>query len=250
MAPTDVKQGDHVIYRAAGTEYDAVALSAPSFGHHTGLRSVGHFLNLRYLDERGAAVMIMGAGLLTSAADAATIAEYARANVEASGAAKFAADGGESLLAEERERLRAQPRTTGWRPRVDGEEVADLKATIKEYERSYHELTAALNAANETNAKLQQELATPAKAAPPVPRQTGQQGGRCVTDPATDLIPAEGAPAGDFTDPLVSGRPQPENVGAPSSADLDAVAAEAAATEATGAPGPDDEPAEPETVQQ
>lgn len=242
MAPTDVKQGDRVIYRAAGTEYDAVALSAPSFGHHLGLRCVSHFLNLRYLDELGTAVMIMGAVLLTSAADDATIAEYARANVEASGAAKFAAAGGESLFAEERERLRAQPRTTGWRPRVDGEEVADLKATIKEYERSCNELTSALNVANEMIAKLQQELATPAKAAPPVP-QTGQQAGRVVTDPATDLIPAEGAPMGDFADPLVSGRPQPENAGAPSSADLDAAAAEAAATEATGGPGPDDEPA-------
>ena len=73
--------------------------------------------------------------------------------------------------------------------------------------------------------------------------QAGQQGGRVVTDPATDLIPAEGAPMGDFADPLVSGRPQPENAGAPSSADLDAAAAEAAATEATGGPGPDDEPA-------
>lgn len=64
MEISDIKLGTRVTYATGEAEYDAVALGSVTTGFNNAIRKSGFFLTLRYLDENAQPVTISGAALL------------------------------------------------------------------------------------------------------------------------------------------------------------------------------------------
>lgn len=112
-----IKNGDRVVYAANnGVEYNATALDIPHFGFNQALRAPGLFLNLAYFDEAGTVVKISAAPLLGSQADDEHLGEgayeSAKRDVRYHGST---GEDKEALVAEHFDKLKANPRTIGWR---------------------------------------------------------------------------------------------------------------------------------------
>jgi hypothetical protein len=130
---TSIKQGDRVVYAAAGQEFNAMALGAPAYGFNQGIRLSSLFLNLIYLNAQGTAVTITGAPLLAVAADDDHLNQVAEDAAKRDLAWKTADDYDKRvLIAQNLAHIKANPRTVGWRPFEDSEEVATLKATLEQ----------------------------------------------------------------------------------------------------------------------
>ena len=160
----DVKQGDVVVYEINGVQRNAVSQSSPWLGYNSGRRSASFHLNLTYLEENGSAVRVVGAQLLTKAASDEELAEIAKIS-----AAQHHSPSHEKLQHEDTAwlaahddatkaevlRLKSQPVTIGWRPHVDGEEIAALKAEASEIiHRVINERDEARKQVDELQAKL------------------------------------------------------------------------------------------------
>ena len=144
-----------VVYEINGVQRNAVSQSSPWLGYNSGRRSASFHLNLAYLDENGSLVRVVGAQLLTKAASDEELAEIAKIS-----AAQHHSPSHEKLQHEDPAwlaahddatkaevlRLKSQPVTIGWRPHVDGEEIAALKA---EYVAVVTKLQNDLNAAKD-----------------------------------------------------------------------------------------------------
>lgn len=112
-----IKKGDRVVYVANnGVEYNAVALDIAHFGYNQAVRASGAFLNLAYFDELGTPVKISAATLLGSEADdehfGAAAYDAAKRDVRYHGST---GEDKEALVTEHFDRLKATPRTIGWR---------------------------------------------------------------------------------------------------------------------------------------
>lgn len=112
-----IKNGDRVVYAANnGVEYNATALDIPHFGFNQALRAPGLFLNLAYFDELGTVVKISAAPLLGSQADDEHLGEgayeSAKRDVRYHGST---GEDKEALIQEHFDKLKANPRTIGWR---------------------------------------------------------------------------------------------------------------------------------------
>lgn len=179
----DVKQGSRVVFQTADengepVKFHAIAMGAALLSYHPGRKSASHNLNLVYLSDAGEAVKVSAAPLLTEAAGGEELAAYAHMNVHAAGLQR-SPDGGKQALADELERLKATPRTTGWKPFDGDAEIEALEAELDVADDAGITLAANLTAANGRIAQLEKELAE-AKAEPndaPEPAAQGQAGG-------------------------------------------------------------------------
>jgi hypothetical protein len=131
-----VKKGDRVVYVANdGVEYNAVALDIAHFGYNQAVRASGAFLNLAYFDALGSPVKISAAPLLGSEADdehfGMAAYDAAKRDVRYHGST---GEDKEALVHEHFDRLKATPRTIGWRVGSVGEPVSVSKSDIPEDE--------------------------------------------------------------------------------------------------------------------
>lgn len=246
-----IKNGDRVVYAANnGVEYNATALDIPHFGYNQALRAPGLFLNLAYFDEAGAVVKISAAPLLGSQADDEHLGEgayeSAKRDVRYHGST---GEDKEALIQEHFDKLKANPRTIGWRPgSVESNEVATLQPGIggapstvgfvshppaqsnvpaapSELERSYEETQPDLDAAS-AQSKLEAMAAE-------------GNGGAAVTLDAMQKSSGIDGDAGNWTEAGQDATGWPVEKGSetdvtlPSAADLDAVAAEQDTANAT-----------------
>ena len=221
-----VKQGDRVVYSVGGTDYPAMAQGEASLGYHAGWKQASHHLNLVYLDKDGNAVKVTGAALATRAATFAHLAAHALMNVHARGQHR-APDGGEAALEKERARLLDEPRTTGWRPFVDTDEVDGLKADLAKTQEVNSILIEQLAQARSLIEKLQSEMPAASADIPEPSTEAGAAlaGGAGISTLAGIESANHAAAAGMGVKP-----------DEPSAEDLDAVAAEQQAAADTAEP--------------
>lgn len=160
MASTDVKQGDRVVYAIGDVEYNGVALGTVTTGVHPGHKRASKHLNLIYLNEQGTPVKIFGAPLLTSAETIEDKAAFAQMNARIE---RQAPDGHELRTVEGQVKAKEEsPRKIGWRPFVDGEDVAKLANQVSNLRQTVSELDA-------ENAKLRSEKTALAAQVNPAP---------------------------------------------------------------------------------
>jgi hypothetical protein len=128
---SSIELGSRVVYAVGGVEHNAIALGAPSEGYNQGIRLATISLNLIYLNLLGVPVKIVAAPLLGVAADEDHLAEVAKVAAEKTqGYHTSPPDVKEAMAADHLEHIKAHPRTYGWRPYVEGEEAAALKAQV------------------------------------------------------------------------------------------------------------------------
>lgn len=133
---SSIKQGSRVVYAVGGVEHNAIALGAPSEGFNQGIRLATISLNLIYLTELGQPLKVVAAPLLGVAADDEHLADVAQiAAQKTQGYVTSPPDVKKQIAADHLAHIKAHPRTNGWRPYVEGELVAVLKARIAQMEQ-------------------------------------------------------------------------------------------------------------------
>lgn len=111
-----IKQGDRVVYAIGDVEYNAVALGTAHVGYNPAMRLHSAFLSLVYLNEQGTAIKVFGAPILGSEVDDEHLVEAAadaRKRDPRNAGASFEYQ--VELSSEHFDRLKANPRTIGWR---------------------------------------------------------------------------------------------------------------------------------------
>lgn len=178
-----IKRGDRVVYAAGGVEHQALALDAASEGWSQGIRLGTIALSLIYLDDLGVPVKVIAAPLLGVAADDEHLAEVAQAAAEKT-FGYLRADEREraEMVAEQMANIKAHPRTIGWRPDVENEEVATLRAQLAQ--------------ASEAIGQLNHALAQTMKAPDPAPPQPSAEDLDAVATEAQAARATAGSVAG------------------------------------------------------
>jgi hypothetical protein len=127
-----IELGSRVVYVVIGVEYNALALGTASEGSALGSgRLSSIFLSVTYLNALGGQVKVIAAPLLGVAADDEHLAEVAQQAAERTfGYATADREKKAQMFAEQLANIKASPRTNGWRPYVEGEELATLRAQL------------------------------------------------------------------------------------------------------------------------
>jgi hypothetical protein len=127
-----IGQGDRVVYAIGGVEYNAIALGTPSEGYNAGTKLKSFHLNLIYLNEQGTPVRIFGAPLLGEVASDEHLKDVAEDALHRDPAWKALPGEARTEQVERKlAHLKANPRTIGWKPFVEGAEVEALKACVE-----------------------------------------------------------------------------------------------------------------------
>jgi hypothetical protein len=138
-----IKLGSRVVYAVGDVEYSAIALAPAGEGYSQGLRLSSIFLNLIYLNEFGVPVKIIGAPLLGVAADEDHVKEVAQKAAEKTlGYTSSNLEGRSAIYDAQVDHIKANPRTVGWKPYVEADEVAKLLAHVQELETQNNTLIA------------------------------------------------------------------------------------------------------------
>jgi hypothetical protein len=123
----DVKQSDRVLYLVGGEEFPAIARAGAHAGVHPGTKLGGVFLTLTYLNASGQPVQVLNAPLIPAAATDDDVKAVTDATVKAL-EQKTLGKGPEPDAAAIAAEYRGVKAEVGWRPFIDGEDVAKLKA--------------------------------------------------------------------------------------------------------------------------
>lgn len=143
---SSIKLGDRVVYAVGGVEYNALALGTASEGWSQGIRLGTISLSLTYLNEFGVQVKVLAAPLLGVAADDQHLKGIAQQAAEKTFGYVTAHDDVKAqMVAEQLANVKANPRTNGWRPYVEGEEVSKLRAQLALAAEMIGKLNDALN---------------------------------------------------------------------------------------------------------
>jgi hypothetical protein len=130
---SSIKLGDRVVYTVGGVEYNALALGAASEGWGQSIKLTSIFLSLTYLNKFGVQVKIIAAPLLGIAADEEHLKDIAQQAAQKTFGYVTAHDDVKAqMVAEQLANVKANPRTNGWRPYVEGEEVTTLRAALND----------------------------------------------------------------------------------------------------------------------
>jgi hypothetical protein len=130
-AVAGIGRGSRVVYVANdGVERNAIATDTPHYGYNGAVRLHSAFLNLVYLNDEGDTVVVAAAPLLGVAADdehlAASAKDAVRKDVRTPGSGF---EDKEALFEEHFTRLKANPRTIGWRPGSVGDGTPNCALT-------------------------------------------------------------------------------------------------------------------------
>lgn len=164
MATSDLKNiklGDRVVYADGTAEHNAIALDSPHEGHNQGIKLKSLFLSLIYLDDLGVPVKHIACPLLAVAADeehlkgvaldaAERDVEWPRGEAVQKLGSTEVAKRKSDLVAEHLSHVKANPRTIGWRPYIDGEELARTKAKLDETEKALAQSKRDVNSLRQT----------------------------------------------------------------------------------------------------
>ena len=167
---TDVKQGDRVLFLVGGVTLPGIARTAARAGVHPGTKLGGVFVTLTYLNPSGQPVQVLNAPLLPASATDDDVKSVVAATVVAArqkglvrpdpaqtepyglkAGVPLSAEPDEAELAAEYRAVKAE---TGWRPLIDGEDVAQLKAYAAGLERELNDAHCLQAAASQTIATL------------------------------------------------------------------------------------------------
>lgn len=139
-AAKDVRIGHRIVYAIGATEYLGVAVSNASAGLHPGSKTASYHINLNYLNESGMLTKVMAAALLPDVVDEEDKALFAK--LEAFNRPRLDKESVDGNLAAHQANVSARidagkhPDAKGWRPYIDGEEVAKLKTQVKSLQES------------------------------------------------------------------------------------------------------------------
>ncbi len=142
---SNIKLGSRVVYAIGAVEYNALALGSPNEGWNQGIKLASIFLNLVYLNELGVSQTVAAAPLLGVAADDQHLAAVAESAAKKTfGYVTADPQTRQDMVAAELSHVKANPRTVGWRPFVEGEDVARLKEQLATADEAIGQLNHAM----------------------------------------------------------------------------------------------------------